>query len=37
MSDHTQNLLALPVGAELGHYHILRTLGRGGFGITYLA
>ncbi len=32
-----QNLLALPVGVELGQYRIIRKLGQGGFGITYLA
>src|SRR5262245_43476891 len=32
------SLLALPDGAELvGDYHIIRVLGAGGFGITYLA
>ena len=28
---------ALPVGLELGHYRLLRKIGQGGFGITYLA
>ena len=32
-----QNLLALPAGVELGQYRIIRKLGQGGFGITYLA
>ncbi len=32
-----KNLLALPEGVQLGHYHILRSIGQGGFGITYLA
>ncbi|MBR2127063.1 MAG: ankyrin repeat domain-containing protein [Akkermansia sp.] len=32
-----QNKLALPEGVELGNYRILRSLGQGGFGITYLA
>ena len=27
----------LPVGYSLGQYRIVRTLGQGGFGITYLA
>ncbi len=31
------NLLALPAGVELGQYRIIRKLGQGGFGITYLA
>ncbi|MBQ2380862.1 MAG: SEL1-like repeat protein [Akkermansia sp.] len=31
------NQLALPANVELGDYRILRTLGQGGFGITYLA
>ena len=29
--------MALPDGLELGDYRILRPLGQGGFGITYLA
>ena len=29
--------VALPVGLELGHYRLLRKIGQGGFGITYLA
>ncbi len=29
--------IALPAGVELGDYRIQRTLGQGGFGITYLA
>ena len=29
--------MALPQGVDLGHYRILRKLGQGGFGITYLA
>ena len=29
--------LALPAGIELGHYRLLRKIGQGGFGITYLA
>ena len=32
-----QNKLALPEGVELGSYRIIRSLGQGGFGITYLA
>lgn len=28
---------ALPVGAQIGEFEILKILGRGGFGITYLA
>ena len=35
--EHTQNLLTLPAGLELGAYRIQRPLGQGGFGITYLA
>ncbi|MBQ2380859.1 MAG: SEL1-like repeat protein [Akkermansia sp.] len=31
------NHFALPANVELGNYRILRTLGQGGFGITYLA
>ena len=27
----------LPIGTELGDYTILRVLGQGGFGVTYLA
>ncbi|MCC6202562.1 MAG: protein kinase [Gammaproteobacteria bacterium] len=34
MADH---LLALPSGFELHEYQLLRLLGSGGFGITYLA
>ena len=29
--------MALPSGIALGHYRLLRMLGQGGFGITYLA
>ncbi len=29
--------VALPVGLQLGHYRLLRKIGQGGFGITYLA
>ena len=29
--------MALPQGVDLGYYRILRKLGQGGFGITYLA
>ena len=37
-SDNTANNdIALPIGVKLGTYQILRTLGQGGFGITYLA
>ncbi len=36
-TTETENLLALPAGVELGQYRILRTIGQGGFGITYLA
>ena len=32
-----QNKLALPEGVELGSYRLIRSLGQGGFGITYLA
>lgn len=32
-----RNIQALPEGIELGDYRIVRTLGQGGFGITYLA
>ena len=32
-----QNKLALPEGVELGGYRLIRSLGQGGFGITYLA
>jgi len=35
-SDATYSM-ALPAGLELGDYRILRALGQGGFGITYLA
>lgn len=35
--DTEQNELALPPGFELGNYIIQRSLGLGGFGITYLA
>ncbi len=31
------NSMALPSGTELGEYTIIRKLGQGGFGITYLA
>ena len=38
MSTQTsQNLLVLPTGLEMGKFRILRKLGQGGFGITYLA
>ena len=33
----SQNLLILPAGLVLGQYRIIRRLGQGGFGITYLA
>ncbi|MDO5464413.1 MAG: ankyrin repeat domain-containing protein [Akkermansia sp.] len=36
-SSDAENLLALPAGVELGQYRIIRKLGQGGFGITYLA
>ena len=36
-NEAQKNLLALPEGVELGNYRILRSLGQGGFGITYLA
>ena len=36
--QHSQNSAhELPAGLMLGNYKILKTIGRGGFGITYLA
>ena len=32
-----KNKLSLPEGVELGCYRLIRSLGQGGFGITYLA
>ncbi|MDO5465245.1 MAG: serine/threonine-protein kinase, partial [Akkermansia sp.] len=38
MSQNTsQNIIALPTGIEMGKYRIIRSLGQGGFGMTYLA
>ena len=41
-SDHSKTgtgdiMIALPTGYKLGDYRILRCIGQGGFGITYLA
>ena len=35
--DTEHNFFALSPGTMLGHYKLLRSLGQGGFGITYLA
>ena len=35
--NNTGDGIALPVGLELGRYRLLRKVGKGGFGITYLA
>ena len=37
MSEINNNQIELPANYQLEHYSIIRTLGRGGFGITYLA
>ncbi len=37
MADHMPHGSALPVDTELNQYRLLRKIGQGGFGITYLA
>ena len=36
-NNATAQGVALPEGIELGKYHLIRKIGQGGFGITYLA
>ena len=36
-SEQNDNQTALPAGTRIQHFELIKTLGRGGFGITYLA